>query len=306
MPTELFAAHAVLPGHPDAVCDSLADALVDAAVALDRAARCDVAVSRAGETLLVAGALPEAVDVAAVVGTAARVERTPPVAGGHVVAVGQAIDQPGTNDLPAEYWLARHLALRLGRVAPAGELIVLLEGDDRPTRLAGFSCALGPDALTAAMQKAVRAALQDELAHLSRRVPGFDSRLPEGIALHPFAPPPHAASGRYSPLAGKDLAHPARAAAIAARRLAKAVVRSGVARSCRAVLTVVPGQEEAMIVGLSGDGQRLDPSRWAELVDRSLAGIGRRYAGVVSLAEVTRAGHFLRDDWPWERVRFDP
>jgi S-adenosylmethionine synthetase len=106
-------------------------------------------------------------------------------------------------------------------------------------------------------------------------------------------------------LCGKDLGHPARAGAIAARRLAKAVVRAGVARACHAVITLVPGQEEAMIVALHGDGQRLDASRWSDLVDRSIRRLGARYSGAVKLADVARDGHFLREDWPWERVRFE-
>jgi S-adenosylmethionine synthetase len=322
MPAQLVAAGTILPTHPDAVCDFVADALVDAATALDPRASCDVAVVLVGDALHVAGYLPEGVDVTGVVrplvGEAPRilVEVEPGAASEHVVACGYAIDEPGTNYLPAEFWLARRLALRL----PAGnDLIVLLEEDTHALRLAGFSCSLTADPTAPTTQRAVRTLLQDELAHLARRVPGFDPRIPESVAVHPCEPADHAGSGRhlagstYGPrvpmtvagLCGKDLGHPARAGAIAARRLAKAVVRAGVARECHAVVTLVPGQEEAMIVALHGDGQRLDASRWSDLVDRSIRRIGARYSGAVKLADVARAGHFLREDWPWESVRFE-
>jgi S-adenosylmethionine synthetase len=326
MPLELFAAHTLIPGHPDVQCDLLADALVDAALSLDPTAHCDVAVSFSPGSLTLAGIYPQAIDVVPLVGNYFP-EATPRLQlvpgdhnlGGHVVACGYAIDEPGTNDLPAEFWLARHLALRLESIATGGELIVLLESEGRPTRLAGCSISLGTSSLTPTLQRAVRAALQEELAHLARRVPGFDSRLPESVAIQPFPLPSQGQSGGWlhagaygariplgdtSPC-GKDLAHPARALPILARRLARAVVRTGVAQECRAVLTRVPGQDEAMIVSLHGDGKRLDPSRWGELVDRSIPRFASRTTGKVTLADVTHRGHFLSEDWPWEQIRFD-
>lgn len=292
MPAELHAVHTLLPTHPDAACAIVADALVDAA---DRRP-CDVRVARVGDMWHVTGQYPEGVDLARTVGGEVLAHVLPEATRPHVVATGHAVDEPGTNYLPAAYWLARHLALRL----PAGgDLVVLLEVDVHATRLAGFSCALVEP--TGSVQKAVRLLLQDELSHLARRVPGFDARLPESIAVHPFVPPTTASSGPG--VNGKDLGHPARAGAILARRLAKAVVRAGVVRECHATVTLVPGQDEAMIVALHGDGQRLDPARWGELVDRSCRKLAASCAGV-TLAEVARAGECLREEWPWEVVRF--
>ena len=88
---------------------------------------------------------------------------------------------------------------------------------------------------------------------------------------------------------GKDVYHPSAQGAIAARRLAKAVVLTGAAQECWATLAFGPGQPEAQIVSLMGDAGLLDASRWAGLLDRTLAGIGDRYTNRADLVEVVRA-----------------
>ena len=76
------------------------------------------------------------------------------------------------------------------------------------------------------------------------------------------------------------------------------------ARECLATLALVPGQSEAQILQLRGDGQALDVSRWATLLDRSLAGTARRFTGRESLLDVARYGHFTGERC-WERLHFD-
>jgi S-adenosylmethionine synthetase, C-terminal domain len=202
-------------------------------------------------------------------------------------------------------------------------LILLLEEEEQPTRLAGFSITLPQLAggLSLALEKAVQKILADELAHLSRRVPGFDARLPDALAINITSPTEMPAIGlngqrgpadTYGPrvptgngsLCGKDLYNADRAGVLMARRLACAVVRTGVARECLATLALVPGQTEAQILQLRGDGQVLDPTRWAALLDRSLAGTGQRFTGQESLVDVARFGHFTGER-AWERLHFD-
>ena len=104
---------------------------------------------------------------------------------------------------------------------------------------------------------------------------------------------------------GKDFYHAERAGVIAARRLAKAVVLTGAAHECRATLAFGPGQAEAQIVSLVGDGELLDASRWSGLLDRTLQGVGDRYTDRADLVEVARHGHFTTAGRPWERLHFD-
>jgi S-adenosylmethionine synthetase len=361
MTAKLFVAEAVLPGHPDKLCDAVADALVEEAARRERRALCRVQVALHHSMVFVAGRLAcrdaESIDVADVVRrvcagagyggewgpdpAALRVEadlRLGPLLEGEAerravaddqgVVIGYAVDLPGANYLPPEHWAALRLLRRLERLrteapalrlGPDGKLIVLLEEDGTPARLAGFSASLQQAAGGAALQRAVRAALEEELHELARELPGFDARPPDSFAVHGAGLEGGGLSGRkpvvdaYGPrvpigggaLSGKDFYQADRAGALLARRLAKAVVRTGAARECTATLTFAPGRREAQIIALNGDGRLLDASRWAGLLDRSLAGVGDRYTGAVPLLDVARHGHFLPDR-PWERLQFDP
>jgi S-adenosylmethionine synthetase len=370
MSAELYAAEAVLPGHPDKLCDAIADALVEEAVRRHQRALCRVDVAVHRRTVLVAGriACPDAdtLDVPAVVrqvyasagygpewGPAPeelRIEQDlnlgplsestaerRAVADDQAIVIGYAVDLPGTNYLPPEQWLVQRLMRRLERLrgeapelrlGPDGKLIVLLEEEELPRRLAGFSgwlqqAAEGPPA---GLQRAVRRVLTDELANLSRLVPGFDPRLPEGIVVNAAGNPavggPEGGSGlsgrklvvdAYGPrvplgggsLGGKDFYQVDRAGAVIARRLARAAVQTGTARECQVTLAFVPGQQEGQIIALRADGRLLDVSRWAPLLDRSLGGTGDRYSGAVPLVDLARYGHFTDEERPWERLSFD-
>jgi len=379
MPPQLYPAEAVLPGHPDKLCDAIADALVQEATRREPQALCRIAVTVHRSMVLIAGRLAykdaETIDGATVVRdvdladvvqdvytsagyggewgpdpTQLRVAvdlRISPLtdqdrhgcqaADDQAILTGYAIDLPGTNYLPAEQWLVHSLLRRLEqlrveapelRLGPDGKLIVLLEEEEYPTRLAGFSATLqqARSGSPQALEKAVRKVLGDELTHLSRRVPGFDARVPEAVAVNAAGVsheggPGHESgqSGQrlvmdtYGPrvacggaaLCGKDFCTAERAGTIMARRLAKAAVRTGVARECFATLAFVPGQQEAQIIALRGDGCLLDASRWAGLLDRSLASVAARYTNQTNLLDLARHGHFLSELLPWERLHFD-
>lgn len=364
MSARLCIAEALLPGHVDRLCDTLADAVVQEAVSRDPHARCDVAVTLAYNVAFVSGYLVgrdcDQIDVAGLVrGVCAGTGYGPEwgldpvqlqvqtelrcVPGGgmrdgaraseQAIAVGYALDLPGTNYLPPEQWLAQRLQRRLKQLrteapdlhlGPQGSLMVMLQEEDgRPVQLGGLSVSLRQAAEGGGhtLFRAVRGILAEELAFLSRAVPGFDARVPDGLAVSGTAPGPDergGGSGRcgtvdaYGPrvaagssASGKDFYHPNRAGPILARRLARGVVATGGARECTATLAFVPERAEALVVSLCGDGQLLDPSRWAGLLDYSLEGVGQRYTGRVVLPEVTRQGLFSDPEWPWEKLHFD-
>jgi S-adenosylmethionine synthetase len=362
---QLYPAERALPGHPDKLCDALADAIVQEAARIQSRVRADLGVLAGPSGVRVVGRLegcpPAAVDLAGLVratwssaGYQGDWEPAPEtltatwdvssaalseeqlaqrgLADDQAIVVGYAVDQPGINYLPAESWLAGRLAQHLTRLrteqlslhlGPAGKVIVLLEEDTFPTRLAGCAvwlqqAARGP---AAGLERAVLRALADALAELSRRVPGFDPRVPESTQVTggPGPLPSTGVSGRqlvadaYGPrvplgggaLSGRDFYHPQRAGALLARRLTKAVVLTGVSRTCRATLAFVPGQAEAQLVSLAGDSGLLDAARWGALLDRSLAGFGDRTTGRTDLVAVARHGHFLEPTLPWENLHFD-
>lgn len=367
MTAHLYSAQAVLPGHPDKLCDAIADALVEEAWRRDPRAWCRVDVALQGQAVFVLGRLAGDqvgdIDVAEVVRAVcagaglgpdwgldldqlrvvAQLQRGPlterdresrSTAEVQALAIGHAIDMAGINDVPAEQWLVMRFLRRLVqlrdalpnlRLGPVGQVTLLLEEQDFPTRLAGciLSLSQAADGSPMALEKTIQKVLIDEMSHLSRRVPGFDARLPDALALNITGPasdrPFTGQSGRRAGmdayglrvpdggvvLCGRDLYQAERAGAILARRLAKAIVRTGVARRCDVVLAFAPGQAEAQILSLHGDGQVLDASRWAPLLDRTLAGVGQRYTSPGMLTDIARFGHFSSQDRPWERLHFD-
>jgi S-adenosylmethionine synthetase len=106
-------------------------------------------------------------------------------------------------------------------------------------------------------------------------------------------------------LSGKDFFKADRAGAILARRLAKAVVTVGVAGECFATLAIFPGDPAFRIVSLrDGESRPLDPARWAQLIDLSLASAGERYALTRDLPALARHGHFTLAERAWEEIRF--
>ncbi len=368
MSTHLFAAQAVLPGHPDKLCDAIADALVEEACRRDARACCRVDVALQGTTIVILGRLAcdqasdidipglvrsvcagvglgpdwgmdlDGLRVVADLERGAATERdlqTRTAAENQTLSIGYAIDMPGVNDFPAELWLAARIVRRLVqmrealpnlRLGSAGQVLLLMEEGEFPIRLAGCSLSLtqAAEGSPAALDKTIQNVLGDELSQLARRVPGFETRMPDAFALNvasPSAdsPQPAGLSGRRTSmdafgmrvpdsgavLCGRDLYQAERAGAILARRLARAIVRTGAARQCQAVLAFAPGQPEAQILSLLGDGKVLDASRWASLLDRTLAGVGRRYTSQAPLGDIARYGHFSSPDRPWEKLHFD-
>jgi S-adenosylmethionine synthetase len=177
----LYCAEIVFPGHPDKLCDALADALVEEAARREKRALCgiEVAVHRASVfvtgRIACAGAETIPVEEIAkeVYRTAGYGEWRPspseiavhqdlclgPLNDGEAgfrvfsddqsIVTGYAVDSPGTNCLPPEHWLAWRLARRLERLraeCPALGLgpdgKVALVYDSEGSRLVSFSASL--------------------------------------------------------------------------------------------------------------------------------------------------------------------
>ncbi|GIW13064.1 MAG: S-adenosylmethionine synthase [Tepidiforma sp.] len=247
------------------------------------------------------------------------------------IVTGYAVDSPGTNDLPAEHWLAGRLARALERLrserpdlllGPDGKVIIVLERQGPASRLRSFSTSLqqAPAGDPVELRRSVRGALEAVLSEAAEAIPGLEPDLPDievnGAGNFVFGGPDgdNGLSGKklvidaYGPrvpigggaLSGKDLYKPDRAGAIIARRLARLVVRTGAAPECTATLAVFPGDERFRVVSLRGaGGEPLDPARWEPFIDLSLAGAGDRWTGAADLVDVARYGHFLPGR-PWE------
>jgi S-adenosylmethionine synthetase len=182
MSAVLRAAEAVFPGHPDKLCDSIADALVEEAVRRQKRARCRIAVALHHDRIAVAGRIAareaQTIDVAALIRSVSAnagyadgwrpgpeqlhvenhlrlapppADDEPPAAADQSITVGYAVDLPGACHLPAEQWLAWRLAKRLHLLrksdpslatGPAGRVLVVLEARDDSFRAHAVSVSL--------------------------------------------------------------------------------------------------------------------------------------------------------------------
>ena len=153
MPATLYTAEYVLPGHPDKLCDAIADALVEQAARREKRALCGVEVAVHRATVFVTGRIAcrdaETIDVPGIVrqvyasaGYDSLWRPSPeeltirtdlclgPLNNGEAefrslsddqaIVTGYAVDLPATNYLPPEHWLACAAAQRLGSSAPSG------------------------------------------------------------------------------------------------------------------------------------------------------------------------------------------
>jgi S-adenosylmethionine synthetase len=254
------------------------------------------------------------------------------------IVTGYATDLSGTNYLPPEHWLAHHLSrrfeqLRLDRedlhLGPDGKLALVLEQGTDVSRLAAFTISLQhpTNGDTIELRRVVLKGLEDELTHAAQVIPTFAPEVPKVMLINGagnFATGgpegDNGLSGKklvvdaYGPrvpigggaLSGKDFFKADRAGAIIARRLAKAVVLTGVASECIAKLAFFPGDEEARLVSLQNElGEDLSVTRWQQLLDLSLAGTGDRWTADSNLVDVARYGHFTNPDLPWEQLAFN-
>jgi S-adenosylmethionine synthetase len=339
MPVSLYPAEAVFPGHPDKLCDAIADGLVQEASRRQKRALCGVEVSVHRDQVFITGRIActeaQTIDTSAVV-------RSIFTSAGY-----------GSDWYPAPAQLHIHADLCLGplnegeddfrrfaddqmrlstpslRLGPDGKVLVVLEEGDDSYRLSAVSVSLqqaigGPEV---ELHRAVRAVVQQEVQESVWRLPGFSPALPEEIHVNGAGNfrvgGPQGDNGlagkklvvdAYGPrvpigggaLSGKDFDKADRAGALLARRLAKAVVLTGVARSCTATLAFFPGHETARVLSVRDQaGAELDVRRWSALIDLSLAGFGERYTNQVDLIEVSRRGHFTRGEYPWEWIHLD-
>ncbi len=254
------------------------------------------------------------------------------------ICIGYANALEATNHLPVEHWLVRTIARRLHRLraerpdlalGPDGKVLVLLEevGLEGPAptwQLAGCSASLQQKAASdeVALHRAVRLALEEVLGNAGRLVPGLSNALPESLTVNgagafevggpegdnglsgkklvvdAYGPRVPIGGGAWS---GKDFFKADRAGGLHARRLAKALVRLGLAKEATVTLGWFPGDRAARIIRVVAEnGHRLNPAQLETSFDLSLTRSGEQFA-TGGLVEVARWGHFEAAGFTWER-----
>jgi S-adenosylmethionine synthetase len=251
------------------------------------------------------------------------------------ICTGYAVDSPETGWLPPEHWLAHRVVRGLEmlrrdspelRLGPDAKSAVL--GAEQPGRRMGL------EAATVSLQQAVGA---DEIATRRRVVDVVRGALaaapaafevPTDLALRvlvngagnfecggPMGD--NGLSGKklvadaYGPrvpigggaLSGKDFFKVDRAGAIAARRLALAIVHGGGSHEATVELLWRPGDREARVAAVTGpDGAAIDPAPWLPEVDLSPRGSGNRWPRLVRgrMQALATGGHFGAGQ-PWEQ-----
>lgn len=256
------------------------------------------------------------------------------------ICIGYAHALEATNHLPVEHWLVGEVARRLHRLraeqpglnlGPDGKVLVLVEEHTdeaaRPQawRLHGFSCSLQQRAQSdeVALHRAVRLALQEVLCATARCLPGFAPDLPDALTVNgagafevggpegdnglsgkklvvdAYGPRVPIGGGAWS---GKDFFKADRAGGLHARRVAKALVRLGLAQEATVTLGWFPGDRSARLLSALDELHRPVPlSRIEGLFDLSLQRSGERFARA-GLADLARWGHFKDGAAPWERL----
>ena len=108
-------------------------------------------------------------------------------------------------------------------------------------------------------------------------------------------------------LSGKDFFKVDRAGTLHARRIAKAVVVTGVASEALVGIVWFPGDTSARLMSIQAEGGRsIDTRPWQDLFDLTLEASGEHWTNATDLLEVARYGQFTETDRPWEKVWISP
>jgi S-adenosylmethionine synthetase len=223
------------------------------------------------------------------------------------------------------------------QLCPDGKVLVVLEEETAasgphaplvssglPTmwRLHAVSCSLLAQADDVQLHRAAARAVREAAVELARRLPGFDPADPREIVVNGSGTfsigGPEGDNGlsgkkllldHYGPrvpiggtaLSGKDFWKPDRAGTLLARRLALAVVRTGVAPEATVQFVSFPGDEAPRLVRITTpEGDLPDARRWLDLIDCRFHQTHAWGAGC-DLIDAARWGWFGRAG-TWERL----
>ena len=306
----------VSPGHPDNICDFIADSILDAYLEGDKNSRSGVEVMGGHNLITINGEVTSKVHpdleslVKKIVGENYKViinlsKQSPEIAQG--VDTGGAGDQGimkgyATSEtksfLPREYELAKNLCQKVYEKYPYdGKTQVTLDGDIVKTVVVSFQNSKNADLLPyvksiiKAEEYLINPAGEWNLGSFDADT-GLSGRK---LVIDNYGPEIPIGGGSFS---GKDYTKVDRSGAYVARKIALDFIRSGKAKEAYIKLAYAIGKAEPVMAVAVLDGKETK----IEGYDLTPKGIKKLLnLENVKFAETAKWGHFGNPDFPWEK-----
>ncbi len=271
MSMSIKTAECVTPGHPDKMCDYIADSILDAYLAGDKGSRCAIEVMGGHNLVTINGEVTSASSpdiksiVQAIVGKDFEVQvhivkQSPEIARG--VDTGGAGDQgimkgyatsETVNMMPREYELARHLCQEIYKVYPYdGKTQVTIDGDVVTGVVASFQNTKSDE-----LRKLVESIIESKEYYINPAGEwsqgGFDADTGlsgRKLIVDNYGPEITIGGGSFS---GKDFTKVDRSGAYMARKIAVDYVKSG-AKEVYVKLAYAIGKAEPVMAVAVVDG----------------------------------------------------
>ena len=306
----------VSPGHPDKICDFIADSILDAYLEGDKNSRSGVEVMGGHNLITINGEVTSKVHpdleslVKKIVGENYKViinlsKQSPEIAQG--VDTGGAGDQGimkgyATSEtksfLPREYELAKNLCQKVYEKYPYdGKTQVTLDGDIVKTVVVSFQNSKNADLLPyvksiiKAEEYLINPAGEWNLGSFDADT-GLSGRK---LVIDNYGPEIPIGGGSFS---GKDYTKVDRSGAYVARKIALDFIRSGKAKEAYIKLAYAIGKAEPVMAVAVLDGKETK----IEGYDLTPKGIKKLLnLENVKFTETAKWGHFGNPDFPWEK-----
>jgi len=305
----------VSPGHPDKICDFIADSILDAYLDGDKDSRVAVEVMGGHKLITINGEVTSSVEpdlekiVKNIVGAEYEIiiklsQQSPEIAQG--VDTGGAGDQgimkgyatsATENFMPLEYELARNLCMKVYEKYPYdGKVQVTLEGEKVKTVVVSFQNSKNSELLPF-VKNIIEA--QEYLINPAGEwtLGGFDADTGlsgRKLVIDNYGPEIPIGGGSFS---GKDYTKVDRSGAYIARKIAVDFIRAGKAKEVFVKLAYAIGKPEPVMAVAVLDGKEVAIDGY-DLTPKGIKNILNLEN--VKFAETAKWGHFGKKNFPWE------
>ncbi|MDX1607746.1 MAG: methionine adenosyltransferase domain-containing protein [Candidatus Spechtbacterales bacterium] len=273
MTKTIYTAEFVSPGHPDKICDYIADSILDAYIKKDPLARCAIEVMGGHGAITISGEVTSSthIDIESmvknIVGEDYNIrifieEQSPEIAkgvdkggaGDQGIMVGYATNETETL-MPLEYELARSLCREIYKKYPYdGKTQITVEGEKINSVVASFQ-----NSKTSELEEFVRAQIDAREYIINPagewKIGGFDADSGlsgRKIAVDSYGPRIPVGGGSFS---GKDATKVDRSGAYMARKIAVDYVKNKGANEALVKLAYAIGKSEPVMAVAVADGK---------------------------------------------------